>query len=150
MGVFGQEALSQRQETMRTLSVMRFVIYGAVGCGIGWAVAGFLNSGFIAITAPMFPPGRGASCRLGGLHGHRISHGSLPGHVGVRLQGRIAQARLALAPDSYGSLPFYQEATLRTISASLPADTRKRDTKNTASRLPSIAYSSRIHRSRLY
>jgi len=45
---------------MRTLSVMRFVIYGAVGCGIGWAVAGFFHSEFMAITAPMFPPGRGA------------------------------------------------------------------------------------------
>jgi hypothetical protein len=45
---------------MRTLSVMRFVIFGAVGFGIGWAVAGFFNSGFIAITAPMFSPGRGA------------------------------------------------------------------------------------------
>ena len=45
---------------MRTLSVMRFVIFGAVGFGIGWAVAGFFNGGFIAITAPMFPPGRGA------------------------------------------------------------------------------------------
>jgi hypothetical protein len=45
---------------MRTLSVMRFVIFGAVGFGIGWAVARFFNSGFIGITAPMFPPGRGA------------------------------------------------------------------------------------------
>ena len=45
---------------MRTLSMMRFVIFGAVGFGLGWAVAGFFNSGFIAITAPTFPPGRGA------------------------------------------------------------------------------------------
>lgn len=45
---------------MRTLSVTRFVLYGAVGFGIGWAVVGFFNSGFIAITAPMFPPGRHA------------------------------------------------------------------------------------------
>jgi hypothetical protein len=45
---------------MRATSVMRFVLFGAVGFGIGLAVAGFFNSGFIAITAPMFPPGRGA------------------------------------------------------------------------------------------
>ena len=45
---------------MRALSVMRFVVFGAVGFGIGWTVAGFFNSGFNAITAPMFPPGRGA------------------------------------------------------------------------------------------
>src|SRR5829696_5878777 len=45
---------------MRATSVLRFVIFGAVGFGIGLAVAGFFNSGFIAITAPMFPPGRGA------------------------------------------------------------------------------------------
>jgi hypothetical protein len=44
---------------MRATSVMRFVLFGAVGFGIGLAVAGFFNSGFIAITAPMFPPGRG-------------------------------------------------------------------------------------------
>lgn len=45
---------------MRATSVMRFVVLGAIGFGIGWAIAGFFNSGFIAITAPMFPPGRGA------------------------------------------------------------------------------------------
>jgi hypothetical protein len=45
---------------MRATSVMRFVLFGAVGFGIGWAVTGFFNSGFNAITAPMFPPGRGA------------------------------------------------------------------------------------------
>jgi hypothetical protein len=39
---------------------MRFVLFGAVGFGIGWAMVGFFNSGFIAITAPMFPTGRGA------------------------------------------------------------------------------------------
>ena len=42
---------------MRATSVMRLVLFGAVGFGIGWAVAGFFNSGFIAITAPMFSPG---------------------------------------------------------------------------------------------
>jgi hypothetical protein len=45
---------------MRVMSVMRFVIFGAVGFGIGWAVAAFFNSGFIALSAPMFSPGRGA------------------------------------------------------------------------------------------
>jgi hypothetical protein len=45
---------------MRAASVMRIVIFGAVGFGIGLAIAGFFNSVFIAITAPMFPPGRGA------------------------------------------------------------------------------------------
>lgn len=34
----------------------RFVIFAALGFGIGWAVAGFLTSGFLAITAPMFQP----------------------------------------------------------------------------------------------
>jgi hypothetical protein len=43
---------------MRTPSIMRFILYGAVGFGIAWAIAGFLNSGFLAITNPMFqtPP----------------------------------------------------------------------------------------------
>jgi hypothetical protein len=41
--------------------VLRFVIFGAVGFGIGLAVVGFFNSVFIAITAPMFPVGRGAA-----------------------------------------------------------------------------------------
>jgi hypothetical protein len=44
---------------MRAKSMMRFVLLGAVGFGIGWAVAGFFNSGFIAITVPMFPLGPG-------------------------------------------------------------------------------------------
>jgi hypothetical protein len=39
---------------------MRFVVFGAVGFGIGFAIAGFFNSVFIAITAPVFPVGRGA------------------------------------------------------------------------------------------
>jgi hypothetical protein len=41
---------------MRAVSAMRFVIFGAVGFGIGWAIAGFLTSGFLAITSPMFQP----------------------------------------------------------------------------------------------
>jgi hypothetical protein len=45
---------------MRTLSVTRFVVFGAVGLGIGWAVAGLFNVGLVGITSPMFPPGRGA------------------------------------------------------------------------------------------
>jgi hypothetical protein len=44
---------------MRARGVMRFIILGGVGFGIGWAVAGFFNSGFIAITAPMFTSGAG-------------------------------------------------------------------------------------------
>jgi hypothetical protein len=45
---------------MRAKTMMRFILFGAVGFGIGLAIAGFFNSAFIAITAPMFPPGRGA------------------------------------------------------------------------------------------
>jgi hypothetical protein len=37
---------------MRATSVMRFVVLGAVGFGIGWAVAGLFNSGFTAIYDP--------------------------------------------------------------------------------------------------
>ncbi len=36
--------------------VIRFVLFGAVGFGIGWAVAGFLNTVFTAIISPVFPP----------------------------------------------------------------------------------------------
>ncbi len=45
---------------MRAKSVMRFVIFGAVGFGIGWVVAGLFNTALVGITEPMFPPGRGA------------------------------------------------------------------------------------------
>jgi hypothetical protein len=45
---------------MRPKSVMRFVLFGAVGFGIGGTVAGFLNTSLVAITEPMYPPGRGA------------------------------------------------------------------------------------------
>jgi hypothetical protein len=43
---------------MRAKGVARFTIFGAAGFGIAWAIAGFLNSGFLAITNPMFqtPP----------------------------------------------------------------------------------------------
>jgi hypothetical protein len=41
---------------MRATSVMRFVVFGAVGFGIGWAIAGFLTSGFLALTLPKFQP----------------------------------------------------------------------------------------------
>lgn len=40
---------------MRATSVSRFVVFGAVGFGIGWAVAGFFTTGFIAIMASMSP-----------------------------------------------------------------------------------------------
>jgi hypothetical protein len=46
-----------RQEAMRPTSVLRFVLYGAIGFGIGWAVAGLFNVVFAAITDPMFQPG---------------------------------------------------------------------------------------------
>jgi len=45
-----------RQEAMRTPSIMRFILYGAVGFGIAWAIAGFLTSGFLALTLPRFQP----------------------------------------------------------------------------------------------
>jgi hypothetical protein len=45
-----------RQEAMRTPSIMRFILYGAVGFGIAWAIAGFLTSGFLALTLPSFQP----------------------------------------------------------------------------------------------
>ena len=38
------------------MSVMRFVVLGAVGFGIGWAVAGFVNVALVGITEPMFRP----------------------------------------------------------------------------------------------
>jgi hypothetical protein len=45
---------------MRATNVMRFVVFGAVGFGIGWVVAGLFNTALVGITEPMFPPGRGA------------------------------------------------------------------------------------------
>jgi hypothetical protein len=42
---------------MRAKNVMRFVIFGAVGFGIGWVVAGLFNIGLVAITNPLFSPG---------------------------------------------------------------------------------------------
>jgi hypothetical protein len=36
----------EQVKTMKPLSVMRFVIYGTVGFGIGWAVLGVLGGGF--------------------------------------------------------------------------------------------------------
>jgi hypothetical protein len=35
---------------------MRFILYGAAGFGIAWAIAGFLTSGFLALTLPRFQP----------------------------------------------------------------------------------------------
>jgi hypothetical protein len=40
---------------MRATSVMRFVIYGAVGFCVGWAVTGFINTVFTALFAPLPP-----------------------------------------------------------------------------------------------
>src|SRR5215204_2079251 len=37
---------------MRTWSMMRFMVLGTVGFGIGWAVAGLFNSGITAIYDP--------------------------------------------------------------------------------------------------
>jgi hypothetical protein len=38
---------------------MRFVVLGAVGFGIGWALAGLFNSGFVALFDPALELGRG-------------------------------------------------------------------------------------------
>jgi hypothetical protein len=42
---------------MRRMGVLRFVILGAVGFGIGWAVVGTF-----AITAPMWPYSLAEAC----------------------------------------------------------------------------------------
>ena len=44
---------------MRANSIMKYVIFGAVGLGIGWAVAGFFNVALVGITSPMVQPGPG-------------------------------------------------------------------------------------------
>ncbi len=44
---------------MRANSVMKYIIFGAVGLGIGWAVAGFFNVALVGITSPMVQPGPG-------------------------------------------------------------------------------------------
>ena len=41
---------------MRATSVMWFVLLGAAGFSVGWAVAGFLNTVFTAPLAPLLPP----------------------------------------------------------------------------------------------
>jgi len=38
------------------MSLIRLVVFGTVGFSIGWAVAGFFNTAFTAIIAPLFPP----------------------------------------------------------------------------------------------
>jgi hypothetical protein len=43
----------ERQETMRTMSVIRFVFFGAVGFGIGWVFAGFFNTDAATSTTPV-------------------------------------------------------------------------------------------------
>jgi hypothetical protein len=42
---------------MRVTSMMRVVVLGAVGFGLGWAVAGLFNVALVAITDPMVQPG---------------------------------------------------------------------------------------------
>src|SRR5918992_329637 len=42
---------------MRATSMMRFVVLGAAGFGIGWAFAGLFNVVLVGITSPMFQPG---------------------------------------------------------------------------------------------
>jgi hypothetical protein len=86
---------------------MRFVLFGAVGFGIGWAVAGFFNSGFNAITAPPFPPGRGAEpppwCATWPPHLSWFFAGACGGAaLGLALRSRKRVVALALA----GSLGF--------------------------------------------
>jgi hypothetical protein len=49
----------ERPEPKSAMSVMRFVVLGAVGFGIGWAVAGLFNSGFVALYDPALELGRG-------------------------------------------------------------------------------------------
>lgn len=44
---------------MRKLGLMRFVICGAAGFGIGWAAVGLFNVALVGITSPMFGPGVG-------------------------------------------------------------------------------------------
>jgi hypothetical protein len=40
---------------MRVTSMMRFVVFGAVGFSAGWAVAGFLNTAFTVLLVPLPP-----------------------------------------------------------------------------------------------
>ena len=42
---------------MRATSMLRFVLFGAIGFGIGWTVAGLFNVVLAALTDPMFQPG---------------------------------------------------------------------------------------------
>jgi hypothetical protein len=78
---------------VRATSVLRFVVFGAVGFGIGLAVAGFFNSVFIAITAPMFPVGRGAE--------PPPWWASLPPHLSWFFAGACGGAGLGLAFRSW-------------------------------------------------
>ena len=74
---------------MKPLSVMRFVIYGAVGFGIGWAVLGVLGGGF--------PMAGGVGTVLGGA----IFSGDLPALLlympVLSLSGAFGGAALGLA-----------------------------------------------------
>ena len=81
---FASTVRSRGREAMRAMSVIRYVIFGAVGFSIGWAVAGLLNTIFTALLAPCLHFIH--RCRLW-LTCCRISRGSLPGHVWVRPWG---------------------------------------------------------------
>jgi hypothetical protein len=56
----GNDRESDELEAMRATSVMRYVVLGAIGFGVGWAVAGLFNTALVALTEPVSPPGRGA------------------------------------------------------------------------------------------
>jgi hypothetical protein len=82
-----------KQETVRETSVLRFVIFGAVGFGIGLAIAGFFNSVFIAVTAPIFPVGREAELPPWWA--------SLPPHFSWFVAGACGGAALGLSLGSW-------------------------------------------------
>lgn len=91
-----------RQKTMRTPGMMRFVIFGAVGLGIGWAAAGLFNVALVGITSPMFPPGRGAELPpwwVNGLPYFAYCLGGACGGAGLGLAkgGRTRVVALAMA-----------------------------------------------------
>jgi hypothetical protein len=83
----------EQVKTMKPLSVMRFVVYGAVGFGIGWAVLGLLGGGF--------PMAGGVGTVLGGA----IFSGDLPSLLlytpVLSLGGAIGGAALGLVFNDF-------------------------------------------------